>query len=244
MQISISVPATGFIALPLLIATVYMLAFLRIYHRARFSVADVLLIMLQVSNLILLLRCGAGYEMGFLPAIQNDDEMFIAQGIFILPGLMHFIFLFRKVRAYRRKPLLPQSIREAIDCLPEGICFAAPDGKPILTNRKMDELVFLLLNSTVTNALTAWEELRHVDSANGCTKVVIKSAGRGYRVEISDNGTVPVSNLTEGSGLSNLRMKLEQEGAALDVKCGNGVILIAELPTEEPGKSAREDKKE
>ena len=43
---------------------------------------------------------------------------------------------------------------------------------------------------------------------------------------------------TEGSGLSNLRMRLEQEGASLHVKCEDGVVLIVELPAERKNKSA------
>ena len=49
-------------------------------------------------------------------------------------------------------------------------------------------------------------------------------------IEISDNGSVSVSSITEGNGLSALRQRLEQEGASLKVLCDNSVSLIIDIP--------------
>ena len=50
-------------------------------------------------------------------------------------------------------------IRSAIDTYPGGICFAAVDGRPILSNRQMGMLCQELTGHTITNALTTWQEL-------------------------------------------------------------------------------------
>lgn len=67
--------------------------------------------------------------------------------------------MFEKVR---RRLRLSQIIRSAIDTYPDGICFAASDGRPILTNRRMAQLSFELTGHTITNTITFWNELRDI----------------------------------------------------------------------------------
>lgn len=62
--------------------------------------------------------------------------------------------LFKNRRQYRAANL----IREAVDNYPDGICFAAVDGRPILVNRKMNELYWELRGRTITNAHSLWED--------------------------------------------------------------------------------------
>lgn len=52
-------------------------------------------------------------------------------------------------RAYRcqKNELSPWSIKQATDDLPEGICFADPEGRVILCNRRMRELAITLMGS-------------------------------------------------------------------------------------------------
>ena len=52
-------------------------------------------------------------------------------------------------------------IREAIDNYPDGICFAAPGGRPILSNKKINDVCYTLTGHTVTNADRMWEELEN-----------------------------------------------------------------------------------
>ena len=442
MQIPMNVLIIGAVQLLLLIAIVYMVVFLKLYYRIHFPEVDVFLLVIQVSNLILLLHCATRSSEIFLVANGNIEIFLITQGILITLLLLRFVWLFRKLQACRKKLLMPRSIRETIDYLPGGLCFSTPNGTPILTNYKMNELVFQLTDSTIMNARTTWEELRQFDAANGCVKleelridqdrtgesvdecmhflfpdnsvwrfrkkeltdrlpyyaqleatdisdlhryskelygnnqrlaeqyarqqsllanivevnrekeilstkmrvhddlgrsiittkqhlsnqtlsenisnlaeiwnniirnlsdftqiyadietspedelqraadmigchiifhgnrpterttillfytavrealtnavrhanadqlnVTIRPTDRGYHLEISDNGNIPVPYVAEGNGLSNLRQRLEQEGATLQVKCENGVALIMELPAERKDTSAQE----
>jgi len=50
-------------------------------------------------------------------------------------------------------------IRSAIDNYPDGLCFAAPNGRPILVNRKMNDLSYSLTGHTITNSLSMWGTL-------------------------------------------------------------------------------------
>ena len=51
-------------------------------------------------------------------------------------------------------------IRRAIDTYPGGICFTAADGRPILANKKINEICYALTGHTVTNGEGMWEELQ------------------------------------------------------------------------------------
>ena len=438
VYISMGVLAASALHLILLIMTVYLIAFLRLNYGARFPGTGLVLIAVQTLNLTFLLQRIVGFDVFFLTVDGNYTLLFTIQGIFIILLLIYFIRLFHRAKARRYMFLTPRSIRETIDFLPGGICFSAMNGTPILINHRMNDLVYRLTGHTIMNALLTWEQLRQVNSVNGCTRlkdirmspdqisdttdenmffsmadgfiwrlrkeelkdqfphyiqleaveisdlyryseelyennrrlaqqhgrqkslieniveinhkkeilstkmrihddlgrsilatkqhlwgqahsvnipylvetwantirnlsdftridageeispeielqkaaemigchihfygdrptgrktvllfyatvrealtnavmhanadrlyVVIKPAGHGYNVHISDNGTITVDGLTEGNGLSNLRRRLEQEGATLQIKCGDGVILIADLPAE--GKSA------
>ena len=53
-------------------------------------------------------------------------------------------------------PKVPRAIREAIDSYPGGICLSAPDGRVILVNRQMNEVVYQLVGHTVIDAEETW----------------------------------------------------------------------------------------
>ena len=50
-------------------------------------------------------------------------------------------------------------IREAINTYPDGICFATAGGRPILANRKINNVCYKLTGQTVVNAEHMWGEL-------------------------------------------------------------------------------------
>lgn len=90
------------------------------------------------------------------------------------------------------------------------------------TQRKALQLLYATIREALTNAV------RHADATELMVK--IEQDEKNYHIEISDNGGVTVSKITEGNGLSALRQRLEQEGASLKVLCDNGVSLIVNIP--------------
>lgn len=89
-------------------------------------------------------------------------------------------------------------------------------------SRKALQLLYAAVREALTNAV------RHADATE--VTVTIEQNKRSYHIEISDNGGVIVSKITEGNGLSALRQRLEQEGAFLKVLCDNSVSLIVDIP--------------
>ena len=58
-----------------------------------------------------------------------------------------------------KKNTSAKMIKKAIDSYPGGICFSALDGRVILVNEKMNQLILELIGHTILNAKVAWEEL-------------------------------------------------------------------------------------
>ncbi|MDM8156186.1 hypothetical protein QUV96_00880 [Amedibacillus dolichus] len=89
-------------------------------------------------------------------------------------------------------------------------------------SRKALQLLYAAIREALTNSV------RHVNATELMIK--IEQDEKSYHIEISDNGSVSVSSITEGNGLSALRQRLEQEGASLKVLCDNSVSLIIDIP--------------
>ena len=53
-------------------------------------------------------------------------------------------------------------IREAINTYPDGICFASAGGRPILANRKINDVCYSLTGHTIVNAEHMWGELTNL----------------------------------------------------------------------------------
>lgn len=90
------------------------------------------------------------------------------------------------------------------------------------TQRKALQLLYAAIREALTNAV------RHANATELMVK--IEQDEKSYHIEISDNGSVSVSSITEGNGLSALRQRLEQEGASLKVLCDNSVSLLVDIP--------------
>ena len=89
-------------------------------------------------------------------------------------------------------------------------------------SRKALQLLYAAIREALTNAV------RHADATELTVK--IEQNEKSYHIEISNNGSVTVSKITEGNGLSALRQRLEQEGASLRILCDNSVFLIIDIP--------------
>ncbi len=73
-----------------------------------------------------------------------------------------------------------QLIKRAIDSYPGGICFASLDGRVILSNKKMNDLLLQLIGHTMLNAEATWNELSCISVITSPTRLekpwLLKSA--------------------------------------------------------------------
>ncbi len=65
--------------------------------------------------------------------------------------------MFRKFRERYHTTL---RVREAIDTYPDGICFAAAGGRPILANRTINDVCYRMTGHTIINTDVMWDEIK------------------------------------------------------------------------------------
>ena len=172
MMISMRFLIPGALHLLSLIAVLYMAAFSKTHHGVRFPVVDALLLLVQLMNLTMLPQLIMGGNGTFAAVAGNEKPLFAAQCVLLALVFARLLWLIRKAAKRRNELLIPRAVRETIDHLPGGLCFATPSGKPILTNHKMNDLIYKLTGQTVISTQSVWEELNRPEPANGCARPV------------------------------------------------------------------------
>lgn len=85
-----------------------------------------------------------------------------------------------RIVKWSRTHVTAASIKEALDALPMGLCFALPSGLPLLINETMEELGKSLFEKNLLDAWQAWENLK-----SGHVKGLLKD-GEEPIYELSD----------------------------------------------------------
>lgn len=85
--------------------------------------------------------------------------------------------------ASKDKVWIAKATRKAVDSYPGGLCFSLPGGRPILVNKKMNELIYSLTGHTVIESDTVWDELARDEIQAGCQNLKdvewLREAGSG-----------------------------------------------------------------
>lgn len=76
----------------------------------------------------------------------------------------YLVFIIIREYHYRSHSITSSSIKESIDHLTTGLCFARPDGVVVLMNHRMDELCHQIIGTDLQNANLYWEILSHGDN--------------------------------------------------------------------------------
>lgn len=84
-----------------------------------------------ISSVVMMINC----ILLFCPNLP-----YLVYAVIVLLLFIHLAFAFFKERLREKNSLSPNSIREAVDNLQMGICFADPFGRIVLINKKMQEL--------------------------------------------------------------------------------------------------------
>lgn len=111
------------------------------------------------------------------------------------------IWMFCRGIQRQRNRITRGSIRESADFLPAGLCFAWPNGQPMLVNRKMEELSHLLCGESLQNGETFWKTVCEVDLGE-----------KAYRSRLLD---VPALVLPDGTAWVFERQMIALEGKPL-----------------------------
>jgi len=88
--------------------------------------------------------------------------VFLLLLMFAITAYLAFIII--REYHYRSHSITSASIKESIDHLTTGLCFARPDGMVVLMNHRMDELCHQIIGTDLQNANLYWEILSHGDN--------------------------------------------------------------------------------
>ncbi len=79
--------------------------------------------------------------------------------LLLLTGAVAVLLLLR-LRRTRKSILTSQSIKESLDALPDGVCYASQDGLPLLVNLQMNRLCGELFGTELLNTHPFWQALQ------------------------------------------------------------------------------------
>ena len=153
----------GFLSLVLLVVATYVLVEtwmlglrrVRVYSAAAFAAA--LLLMWAID-----LACYRVTNPGMLVGPPTYVLSGIPVGFYVVALVVlvvviaHLALLLRKERMAR---ITPDSVKEAIDALPDGVAFSSVDGSPVLVNIRMDALAHDAFGTAVKNERVLWNRL-------------------------------------------------------------------------------------
>lgn len=127
---------------------------------------------------IVVRRCARGWPGHGLAMTLMRAPTLLAVALFVLLGwLISAAFL--RLRALRRDHITPDSVKEALDALPDGVCYSAADGTPILVNTQMDMLAHDAFGQPVADEATLWRLLVAGDCRGGYKVELTRPAAEG-----------------------------------------------------------------
>ena len=87
-----------------------------------------------------------------------DIPMWLLYVVMVLLTVSSVIWL-RHIWLWRKTHISNMSVKEAFDILPTGLCCFTEEGRPILTNKKMNMISEKLFGTGILNAETFWERI-------------------------------------------------------------------------------------
>ena len=103
----------------------------------------------------------------------------------VAAALVATVLLVLRVRSERNARITPDSVKEALDALPDGVVFSMPDGEPVLVNTQMDAIAHDAFGTPVTDEAVLWERLGHGDVLPGFS---VERVGNGEVLLVGQDG--------------------------------------------------------
>ncbi len=173
---------------------------------------------------------------------QNNFDLglslsFIGEWLGNLPWVLYVLLLlvsgiycgfgFQRERTISKREITPDSIREAFDNLPSGLCFSDEKGIPLLTNRRMYQLSEEATGRLCRNAEEMWRGLSELEGQKGIERLNKENIPTFHwnggniwqfsRTELTfQNQRYIQTTATDITRLYTLTEELEKNNAALD----------------------------
>ena len=139
----------------------------------------------------------------FLLRVETPPSVAVVACLLVIMAFM-LLHLALQLRQARLRRITPDSVKAALDALPDGICLALPNGHPLLVNAEMDALAHDALGMPMGDEALLWRRL----STGTCQPGWTARSERGRQQEMRVLLTSP-----EGRTWELRRNPLTLEGA-------------------------------
>lgn len=178
----------------------FSLVLMSLSSRRKATISKLLLSVFAVSDFLLLILFGADMRSSIYGLERNVisqsfcEQPIIISVVIVALILVALVVIGIKETSYRKNTITRSSIKESIDKLNAGLCFAIPNGRTILVNAVMNKLCYALTGRDLQNADSFWNRISSNDIQND--------------VECLEKGDDPCYRLADGSVWRFSRKKL------------------------------------
>ncbi len=211
--------------------------------RRKAIVSKFLLTISAVADFTLLILFGADMRSSIYGLERNVisqsfcEQPIIISIIVVVLILTALVVIGIKEISYRRNTITRSSIKESIDKLNAGLCFAIPNGRTILVNAAMNKLCYAITGTDLQNADSFWSRLSNNDIQNNveclekgenpCYRLVDGTVWRFSRENLDNFVQITASDITQvyevnnnlqdkNEELQTLNMRLREYGDNVD----------------------------
>ena len=221
----------------------FSLVLMSLSSRRKVTISKLLLSVFTVADFVLLILFGADMRSSIYGLERNViSQSFCKQPIIIsvvivASILISLVVIGIKEISYRKNTITRSSIKESIDKLNAGLCFAIPNGRTILVNAVMNKLCYALTGRDLQNADSFWNRLSSNDihndveclekGENPCYRLADGSVWRFSRENLPSFVQITASDITQvyavnnslqekNKDLKNLNLRLREYGGNVD----------------------------
>ena len=150
----------------------FSLVLLSLSSRRKATISKLLLSVFTVADFVLLILFGADMRSSIYGLERNVisqsfcEQPIIISVVIVASILISLVIIGIKEILYRKNTITRSSIKESIDKLNAGLCFAIPNGRTILVNAVMNKLCYDLTGRDLQNADSFWNRLSSNDIHN------------------------------------------------------------------------------
>lgn len=125
---------------------------------SKYFVHSVFIFLLSFFSMQILAEIGTGKLYFAKPMVDLPVYLFIIFDLFLCALEILFAISFIKTK---KSIIGKNSIKESMDNLPDGICFAKLDGTPLLVNRVMQDISYAVFGNMLINDVICAEDVRN-----------------------------------------------------------------------------------
>ena len=223
----------------------FSLVLMSLSSRRKATISKLLLNVFTVADFVLLILFGADMRSSIYGLERNVisqsfcEKTIIFSIVIVALILVALVVIGIKEISYRKNTITRSSIKESIDKLNAGLCFAIPNGRTILVNAVMNNLCHALTGRDLQNADSFWNRLSSNDIQNDveclekgdnpCYRLADGSVWRFSRENLPSFVQITASDITQVYAVNNSLQEKNKDLKALNMRLREYGENIVEL---------------